>query len=268
MEPSKAKSIRAAARQICDLIVSQPQVVFFGGAGVSTESGIPDFRSEDGLFRAQTQYGRRPEELLTESFMVSNPALQWRYIKENLVHREARPNAAHRALAAFEARGLVTAVVTQNIDGLHQAAGSNNVFELHGSLQRFYCRACGKKFSLDYALNADSDRPNHEPECSACRGSIRPDVVLYGEQLGAAVLQAAISAIKKADVLIVAGTSLEVYPAAGLVDYFQGQALVLINITPTALDSRADLVVHAPVGKVFSQVRTMVMSKLAQSDPT
>ncbi|MCL1898467.1 MAG: hypothetical protein FWG16_06565, partial [Micrococcales bacterium] len=140
-KPIRVASIRAAARQICDLIVTQPQVVFFGGAGVSTESGIPDFRSEDGLFRAQTQYGRRPDELLNHSSMISNPALQWRYIKENLVHREARPNAAHRALAALEARGQVAAVITQNIDGLHQAAGSSNVIELHGSLHRFYCRA-------------------------------------------------------------------------------------------------------------------------------
>ncbi|HIV79749.1 MAG TPA: NAD-dependent protein deacylase [Candidatus Avanaerovorax faecigallinarum] len=224
-------------------------VVFFGGAGVSTESGIPDFRSESGLYHAQQVYGYAPETMLSSDFYYRHPELFFRYYKENLIHTEAEPNAAHRALARLEKEGKLTAVVTQNIDGLHQKAGSEKVYELHGSVLRNYCEKCGKFYDLDYVM-AEKNCDHRVPYCS-CGGRIKPDVVLYGEMLNEDVISGAVNAISKADTLIIGGTSLAVYPAAGLINYFGGRYLVLINKTKTPYDDRADLVIYDSIGKVM-----------------
>ena len=231
------------------LIAQSPGAVFFGGAGVSTESGIPDFRSESGLYKAKQAYGYPPEELLSHRFFEREPELFFRYYRENLIAREAKPNAAHIALAKLEARGLLRAVVTQNVDGLHQAAGSENVLELHGSNWRQYCVGCGARYDLDYILAQEG-----VPECAACGGTVRPDVVLYGESLDDAVVSAAVNAIAGADLLIVGGTSLAVYPAAGLLRYFNGRHLALINKSETPFDAQADLVIHDSIGKVLGAI--------------
>ncbi len=231
-----------------DIIGSGGGIVFFGGAGVSTESGIPDFRSKSGLYNAEQKYGRPPEELLSYGFFLRHPDIFFDYYKNNLIHSKASPNAAHKALAKMEEEGLLSAVVTQNIDGLHQKAGSNNVFELHGSVLRNYCMECGRKYNLGYILAYGETIPR----CEVCGGMVRPDVVLYGEVLDDMVVSGAAAAIEKADVLIVGGTSLVVYPAAGLIDYFKGDSLVLINKTPTPYDSKADLVIHGSIGRAFA----------------
>ena len=222
--------------------------VFFGGAGVSTESGIPDFRSESGLYKAREVYGHPPEELLSHRFFTRHRELFFRYYRENLIARDAQPNAAHIALARLEARGRLRAVVTQNIDGLHQAAGSKNVLELHGSNWRQYCVKCRARYDLDYILAQKG-----VPRCAACGATVRPDVVLYGEQLDEGVMEAAARAIAGAALLIVGGTSLAVYPAAGLLRYFNGERLVLINKSETPFDSQADLVVRDSIGVVLGQ---------------
>ena len=239
--------------QLADLLRKSDNTVFFGGAGVSTESGIPDFRSEKGLYAAREVYGHAPEELLSHSFYAREPALFFRYYKENLICRGARPNAAHRALAALEARSRLRAVVTQNIDGLHQAAGSRNVFELHGSNERQYCQKCKAKYDLDYILDPAHCPGGVIPLCGACGGTVRPDVVLYGEGLDDRVVQGAIHAISGAELLIVGGTSLAVYPAAGLLRYFNGKNLVLINKTKTPVDDQADLVCRGAIGEVLGE---------------
>ena len=227
--------------------------VFFGGAGVSTESGIPDFRSESGLYAAQSVYGRAPEALLSHTIFMREPELFFRYYRENLIYRDVKPNAAHIALAKLEQAGRLAAVVTQNIDGLHQAAGSVNVLELHGSNHRQLCVACDKRYDLDYVLN-----PAHcagvIPKCEACGGIVRPDVVLYEEPLDQRVMDAAVRTIAAADSLIVGGTSLAVYPAAGLLNYYRGSHLVLINKSVTPYDEQADLVIREPIGKMFAAV--------------
>ncbi len=227
-------------------------VVFFGGAGVSTESGIPDFRSESGLFKAKREYGASPEELLSHHFFMADPSTFFRYYRENLIYSEARPGPAHIALAELEASGLLFAVVTQNIDGLHQLAGSKNVFELHGSVLKNYCMSCLKRYTLEYIMD-DANAENNVPHCKSCGGIVRPEVVLYEEGLSESVMQGAIGAISTADTLIVGGTSLAVYPAAGLLNYFGGKNVVLINKTPTPYDSRADLVLHDSIGKVLGK---------------
>jgi NAD-dependent deacetylase len=213
-------------------IAESARIVFFGGAGISTESGIPDFRSEDGLYNAKKNFGAPPEELLSEWFFREKPDVFYRYYRENLVHTEALPNAAHTALAKLEAAGKLSAVVTQNIDGLHQGAGSKNVLELHGSIMRNHCLRCGKKFALDYVMDKGND-VDGVPSCDSCGGTVRPDVVLYGETLDEETVEAAVDEISKADMLIVGGTSLVVYPAAGMVRYFSGKVLALINKSPT-----------------------------------
>jgi len=233
--------------QLASWIRQSESTVFFGGAGVSTESGIPDFRSESGLYKARQVYGCPPEELLSHRFFKREPELFFRYYKENLVARDAKPNAAHIALAKWEARGLLRAVVTQNIDGLHQAAGSKNVLELHGSNWRQYCVKCHARYDLDYILGQEG-----VPRCAACGGTVRPDVVLYGEQLDDSVVSAAVNAIAGAELLIVGGTSLAVYPAAGLLRYFNGERLVLVNKSETPCDAQAQLVIHDAIGKVFA----------------
>lgn len=222
-------------------------IVFFGGAGVSTESGIPDFRSVDGLYNQKWKY--RPETILSHSFFEENPEEYYRFHHEKLCIDGVKPNAAHLKLAEWERQGKLKAVVTQNIDGLHQAAGSLNVFELHGSLLRAYCSACRKPFSADEMNHCSS-----VPRCSYCGGVIRPDIVLYEEPLNDRVMRGAIEAINRADMLIVGGTSLTVYPAAGLINYYEGHKLVLINRSETDYDMYADLIIHERIGEVFSQL--------------
>jgi NAD-dependent deacetylase len=241
-----------------EIIDGADNIVFFGGAGVSTESGIPDFRSEAGLYKAKQEYGRSPESIISHSSFISDPELFFSYYKGNMVFPDALPNDAHKALAKLEQGGALRAVVTQNIDGLHQAAGSQRVYELHGSVHRNTCMSCGAKFGLDYVLDdancADGDgAPGSTPRCDVCGGIVKPDVVLYEEPLDDTVVSGAVRAIADADTLIVGGTSLVVYPAAGYLGYFQGRSLVLINKSETGYDSKADLVIHEPIGEVLSE---------------
>lgn len=225
-------------------------IVFFGGAGVSTESNIPDFRSEKGLYKAQTEYGRSPEEMLSHSFFVNHTETFFDYYKKNLIYTDAKPNKAHRALARLEAQGKLKAIVTQNIDGLHQKAGNKKVYELHGSTLRNYCMKCHQFYDLDYIMD-EYHCKGGVPICPVCGGIIKPDVVLYEEMLDEDTIDKAVSAISKADTLIIGGTSLVVYPAAGFVRYFRGSHLVLINKQETPYDSHADLVIHDSIGKVM-----------------
>lgn len=229
-------------------IKESDNVVFFGGAGVSTESGIPDFRSVDGLYNQQYDYP--PETIISHSFYRKNPEEFYRFYKNKMLFPDAQPNAAHKALAKLEQQGKVRAVITQNIDGLHQAAGSKAVLELHGSVHRNYCTRCGKFFGLSDILGM-----NGVPRCE-CGGIIKPDVVLYKEGLDQETLQKAVRYIQNAEILIIGGTSLTVYPAAGLIDYYRGKKLVLINKTATPMDERADLVISAPIGEVFERFLT------------
>jgi len=238
---------------LSEIIKKSKNTVFFGGAGVSTESDIPDFRSEKGLYTAQQVYEHSPEELLSHTFFTRKPELFFRYYKENLIYADAKPNAAHIALAKLEQARLLSMVVTQNIDGLHQVAGSKNVLELHGSNHRQYCMSCGEKYNLSYILN-DINCEGFVPKCKKCGGTVHPDVVLYEEQLDDDVMRSAVEAIAAADCLIVGGTSLVVYPAAGLLRYFGGSKLVLINKSETPYDSQADLVINDSIGKVLSDV--------------
>jgi NAD-dependent deacetylase len=232
------------------IIDGSDNIVFFGGAGVSTESNIPDFRSEKGLYKAQTEYGRSPEEMLSHSFFVNHTETFFDYYKKNLIYTEARPNKAHRALARLEAQGKLKAIVTQNIDGLHQKAGNKKVYELHGSTLRNYCMKCHQFYDLDYIMD-EYHCKGGVPICPVCGEIIKPDVVLYEEMLDEDTIDKAVSAISKADTLIIGGTSLVVYPAAGFVRYFRGSHLVLINKQETPYDSHADLVIHDSIGKVM-----------------
>ncbi len=229
------------------LIDASERIVFFGGAGVSTESGIPDFRSANGIFREQRRIP--PEEIVSREFFDAHPKEFYDFYREKLVYPDAKPNPAHLALAKLEQAGKLTAVVTQNIDGLHQKAGSRRVFELHGSTLRNHCMRCGKAFGLQTVTETDG-----VPRCS-CGGIIKPDVVLYGEPLDDAVVSSALSEIERADLLIVAGTSLRVYPAAGLVRWFRGERLVVINYDETELDASAALHLRLPVGEVLGSLQ-------------
>ena len=227
-------------------IDSSDNVVFFGGAGVSTESGIPDFRSVDGLYNQQWKYP--PETILSHSFFVRYPEEYYRFHREKLVIDGVKPNAAHLKLAELEREGKLRAVITQNIDGLHRAAGSKNVLELHGSILRSYCSACGKPYP--------ADKMNHGegvPHCS-CGGVIRPDIVLYEEPLDESIMTRALHYISEAEVLIIGGTSLNVYPAAGLINYYRGNKLALINLGSTPYDNEADLVINEKIGRVFGRL--------------
>ena len=221
-------------------------IVFFGGAGVSTESGIPDFRSVDGLYHQQYDYP--PETILSHTFYRQKPEEFYRFYRAKMLCLDAKPNAAHTKLAQWEQEGKLKAVVTQNIDGLHQAAGSKVVLELHGSVLRNYCERCGASYDAEYILQSEG-----VPACT-CGGRIKPDVVLYEEGLDQKTLSDAVHYISGADVLIVGGTSLAVYPAAGLLDYYRGKKLVLVNKTPTPRDSIADLIVQGSIGEIFSQL--------------
>lgn len=225
-------------------------IVFFGGAGVSTESGIPDFRSVDGLYNQKYDYP--PEEILSHTFFCNHTDYFYNFYKDKLITKNALPNPAHKKLAQLEAAGKLSAVVTQNIDGLHQAAGSKNVFELHGSTLRNYCTGCGKFFDVNYILNSTG-----VPYCNECGKIVKPDVVLYEENLNNNIVNGAINAITNADCLIVAGTSLTVYPAAGFIRCFKGKYFVLINRDVTSVDTTADLVIHDSVGKVLSEIEVV-----------
>ena len=231
--------------QLKSWIEESKNIVFFGGAGVSTESGIPDFRSQDGLYHQQYDYP--PEQILSHTFFVRKPEEFFRFYRNKMLAPDARPNRAHLALAELERAGRLKAVITQNIDGLHQAAGSREVLELHGSVLRNHCMRCGKFYGMDAILNSVG-----VPKCS-CGGVIKPDVVLYEEGLDMDTLNRAVNYISRADVLIVGGTSLTVYPAAGLIDYYRGRKLVLINRVATPLDGQADLVIAAKIGEVLGE---------------
>ena len=234
-------------KKLKELVEESENIVFFGGAGVSTESGIPDFRSTDGLYHQQYDYP--PETILSHSFYESNPEEFFRFYRTKMLAPEARPNAAHRKLAELEAAGKLKAVITQNIDGLHQAAGSREVLELHGSVHRNYCETCGKFYGLDFILRTEG-----VPRCEACGGRVKPDVVLYEEGLDMKTLERAVGFLSKADMLIIGGTSLNVYPAAGLVRYYRGHKLVLINKSPVAADLTADLTIADPIGETLAQL--------------
>jgi len=234
--------------KLTQILRNSNNIVFFGGAGVSTESNIPDFRSANGLFNARLNMTLSPEQLVSHTYFIRFPEEFFNFYKAKLIYPEARPNGAHIALANLEEMGKLKAIVTQNIDGLHQAAGSKNVFELHGSIHRNYCIKCNDNYDMDFILNSKGI-----PTCPKCSGTVRPDVVLYEEGLDENVLKGAIDAISKADTLIIGGTSLVVYPAANLINYFNGKNLVLINKSSTSADSRADLVIHDSIGKVLSE---------------
>ena len=231
-----------------EIIDESAHIVFFGGAGVSTESGIPDFRSEDGLYH--TKYSYPPERILSHSFFIQNPEVFYTFYREKILYLDAKPNPAHKKLAELEKLGKLKAVVTQNIDGLHQKAGSKTVYELHGSIHRNYCVECGKAYSAEFVKEVKGI-----PHCT-CGGIIKPDVVLYEESLDGRTIQSAVSAIAKADTLIIGGTSLVVYPAAGFIDYFRGKHLVLINKAETGKTVGADLIIHAPIGEILGKIQS------------
>ena len=234
-----------------EMIDESQKIVFFGGAGVSTESGIPDFRSQDGLYKQKWKYP--PETIISRTFFDANPKEFYRFYREKLIIKDAKPNITHLKLAELEAAGKLSAIVTQNIDGLHQKAGSKKVFELHGSTLRNFCMNCGKPYDEDFILQS-KDSPDTLPHCTECGGLIKPDVVLYEEGLDDGIVNGALEAICQADMLIIGGTSLVVYPAAGFIRYFAGDHLVMINKTETQADNMADLVIHERLGQVFEQI--------------
>ena len=233
--------------ELRQIIEDSDNIVFFGGAGVSTESGIPDFRSVDGLYNQKYKYP--PETIISHSFYRRNPEEFYRFYKDKMIFADAKPNAAHKKLAELEAAGKLKAVVTQNIDGLHQMAGSRNVIELHGSVHRNYCEKCHAFYDLDYIVNSDG-----VPKCEKCGGTVKPDVVLYEEALDEDNMSRALQYISEADTLIIGGTSLVVYPAAGLIRYFRGRKLVVINMSPTQSDSNADLLIADKIGDVLGSL--------------
>ncbi len=233
-----------SVKQLKNWIDASDNIVFFGGAGVSTESGIPDFRSTDGLYHQQYDYP--PETILSHSFYEANPEEFFRFYRNKMLYLDALPNPAHNKLAQWEAAGKLKAVITQNIDGLHQKAGSRTVLELHGSVHRNYCETCGKFYPMEEILTGAG-----VPRCT-CGGRIKPDVVLYEEPLSSEVMMRAVEELRQADLLIIGGTSLAVYPAAGLIHYYRGERTVLINKSPTPYDAAASLVIAAPIGEVMA----------------
>lgn len=236
-------------QELTNIIKNSKNIVFFGGAGVSTESGIPDFRSADGLYSSKYDRKFSPEEILSHNFFYSHTNDFYKFYKDKMIYTKAKPNPAHIVLAQLEKMGKLKAIITQNIDGLHQMAGSKNVFELHGSVYRNYCTNCYRSYDLDYIIKSKDI-----PKCEICGGTIKPDVVLYGEALDNNVINGALNAIKNADTLIIGGTSLVVYPAAGFVDYFRGKNLILINKSSTQYDNKANLVINDSIGKVLKSV--------------
>lgn len=241
------KNLQESINELKAIIEKYDNIVFFGGAGVSTESGILDFRSVDGLYHQQYDYP--PETILSHSFYRSNPKEFYRFYHNKMLFPNAKPNAAHLKLAELETQGKLRAVITQNIDGLHQAAGSKVVLELHGSVLRNYCERCGMFHDLQYVMDYSG-----VPHCKECDGPVKPDVVLYEEGLDQKTINSSVNYIRNADVLIIGGTSLAVYPAAGLIDYFTGEKLVVINKAPTPRDQHADLLIQGPIGEVLSQI--------------
>lgn len=233
-----------------ELIDSHNNIVFFGGAGVSTESDIPDFRRATGLFSEKLNRNFSPEQLVSHTFFMRYPEDFFKFYKDKLIYEDAKPNKAHIALSKLEEMGKLNAIITQNIDGLHQMAGSRNVFELHGSIHRNYCTKCGKFFNLEEMLNLGGIVPH----CDNCGAIVKPDVVLYEEALDNSVVNKTINALSNADLLIIGGTSLVVYPAAGFIDYFNGDSIVLVNKSSTGYDSKASLIINDSIGKVLSQV--------------
>lgn len=231
------------------LVSESSNIVFFGGAGVSTESGIPDFRSEQGIYNTVKNFGYPPEQILLHSFFMKNPEKFYDFYRSTMIYENAKPNLAHLGLAKLEKQGKLKAIVTQNIDGLHQLAGSKTVYELHGSIHRNYCMKCGKFYPLSTITESKG-----VPQCKECGGTIKPDVVLYEEGLDEEIINNSIKAIKKADMLIVGGTSLNVYPAASFVNYYDGNKLILINKSKTPYDRYADLLIHDSIGKVFNEI--------------
>nr|WP_303182339.1 NAD-dependent protein deacylase [Lachnoclostridium phocaeense] len=234
-------------RKLQEIIDDSRRIVFFGGAGVSTESGIPDFRSADGIYHQHYKYA--PEQVVSHSFFKAHPDVFYEFYKEKMMCLEAEPNAAHRKLAELEEAGRLTAVITQNIDGLHQKAGSKKVYELHGSIHRNYCQKCGRFYDAAYVKAAPGI-----PRCE-CGGVIKPDVVLYEESLDSMTIEKSVRAIAEADTLIIGGTSLVVYPAAGFIDHFRGRHLVVINKSATAREVGAELSISAPIGEILGQIR-------------
>lgn len=229
------------------MIEESERIVFFGGAGVSTESGIPDFRSADGIYHQKYRFS--PEQVVSHTFFMKYPEAFYEFYKEKMMVLDAKPNAAHLKLAELEKAGKLTAVVTQNIDGLHQAAGSKRVYELHGSIHRNYCMSCGKFYDAKYVKNSEG-----VPKCS-CGGVVKPDVVLYEEGLDEKTIRGAVEAIASADMLLIGGTSLVVYPAAGFIDYFRGDHLAVINKSETAKNIRSELMISAPIGEILSRIK-------------
>ena len=235
-------------QRLQEIVDESENIVFFGGAGVSTESGIPDFRSVDGLYNMKYDYP--PEQMVSATFYYRHPEKFFRFYRDELIVKDAKPNQAHIALAELEKKGKLKAVITQNIDGLHQLAGSEKVYELHGSTLRNYCEKCGKFFDVSAIENSDGI-----PVCDECGGRIKPDVVLYEEMLDDNVIRGAVKAISEADTLIIGGTSLVVYPAAGFINYFNGRHLVLINLSATSADFMAELVINKPIGEVLGALK-------------
>lgn len=239
--------------QLSEIIKKSKNIVFFGGAGVSTASNIPDFRSSNGLYSKRLNRNFTPEQAVSHTFFIHYPEEFYEFYKKNLVYPEAKPNDCHKALAELEQMGKLKAIVTQNIDGLHQAAGSKVVYELHGSVLRNYCLRCHASYHVDDILEADG-----VPKCRICGGTVKPDVVLYEEGLDDQIISDAIQAIAKADTLIIGGTSLVVYPAAGLIDYFTGENLILINKSSTSADQKADLVINDDIAEVMREVVCLI----------
>ena len=247
MDKETERGLRTFRRWVAD---TRPGgMVFFGGAGVSTESGIPDFRSPNGLYAQK--YPHPPEQMISRSFFDAHPAEFFDFYCDRMLALDAEPNRAHQKLAELEGNGTLSAVVTQNIDGLHQKAGSKHVYELHGSVLRNFCMGCGKAYPVERLLKLRAQSADGVPRCPACGGIVKPDVVLYEEPLDERTLSGAVATIKHAELLVVAGTSLAVYPAAGLIDFFEGSHLVIVNRTPTPRDQHADLCLAANVGDVF-----------------
>lgn len=236
-------------KKLSEIIKNSNNIVFFGGAGVSTESGIPDFRSANGLWSEKLKINLTPEQLVSHTMFIKYPEEFFKFYKEKLIYPNAKPNAAHIALAKLEKMGKLKAIVTQNIDGLHQLAGSKNVYELHGSVLRNYCMNCHAFYDEKFILESKGI-----PTCTKCGGIVKPDVVLYEEGLDNDVINGAVRAISQADTLIIGGTSLVVYPAAGLIDYFRGKNLILINKSSTSADNKANLAIHDAIGKVLEEV--------------
>ena len=244
-------------QELADILKGSDNIVFFGGAGVSTESDIPDFRSSNGLWNEKLQINFTPEQLVSHTFYMRYPDDFFAFYKDKLIYPDAKPNAAHKALARLEEMGKLKAVVTQNIDGLHQAAGSKTVYELHGSVLRNYCESCHAFYDEKFILESEG-----VPTCPKCGGRVKPDVVLYEEGLDQNIINRSVEAIENADTLIIGGTSLVVYPAAGLIQYFRGKHLILINKSETNADRRADLVIHDSIGKVLGEALELMGEKI------